>query len=387
MARAATEYCVRNDFFGGFGAEGDAPGEGIWALVSHYRITRDKHWLERVYPAIRRKCEWLFKMRRTTQSIQVITDNPVLPFTQANRLLGLICQPASAGIIHGTMDSGIAYSVGFVNHWALNGLRCAAYAASELGFLADVAAYSAEAADLETCLVEFIQHHPDYFEHERTANSLLWPTHAWESNPGYVEEPFNRWWAKNRGSGDSDYQPELYWLYFEYAQAHNALLLGQRERAFRVVRYRLQHQDLPGLYGWREGMDGVGMDNIINGVTLIRQLRGCQKFDCITPHGWSQAEMWLLQRGILVEEWQDGLLLFAGVPESWLKPGGRVGFHGLPTWYGKVTAALQVSQDGRSARVEVSGMEPGTLIRIRLPHGQVEVAADSQGILEIEVTL
>lgn len=383
-ARLATEYCVRNDFFGGFGAEGDAPGQGIWALVSHYRVTGDRRWLEQVYPAIRRKVEWLFKMRRTTTPIQVTIDNPVLAFLQADRFLGLICMPASEGIIHGTMDHGIAYSVGFVNHWALNGLRSAAFAAAELGYLADEAAYQAEAVDLESNLVAYIQRHPDYFEFERTANSLLWPTHAWEHRLDFVEEPFNRWWAKNRGSGDSDYQPEDYWLYFEFAQAHNALLLGQRERAWRVIQYRLQHQDLPGLYGWREGKDGVGMENAINGVTLIRQLRGCQIFDCITPHGWSGAEMWLLQRASLVEEWQDKLVLFSGIPEAWLKPGAKFGFRGLPTWYGKVSASLQVSQDGRSVHVEISGAAPGTRVQVSLPQVKKEAPVESQGRLQLD---
>ena len=384
-ARFATEYCVRNDFFGGFGAEGDAPGQGIWALVSHYRVTGDRLWLERVYPAIRRKVEWLFRMRRTTTPIQVTIDNPVLAFLQANRMLGLICMPASEGIIHGTMDQGIVYSVGFVNHWALNGLRCAAFAAAELGYLADEAAYQAEAADLESSLMAYIQRNPEYFEYERTANSLLWPTHAWEHRLDFVEEPFNRWWAKNRGSNDSDYQPEDYWLYFEFAQAHNALLLGQRERAWRVIQYRLQHQDLPGLYGWREGKDGVGMENAVNGVTLIRQLRGCQIFDSVTPHGWSGSEMWLLQRATLVEEWQDKLVLFSGIPETWLKPGARFGFRNLPSWYGDVSASVQVSQDGRSVHVEISGAVPGTLVQVRLPQAQKEAPIDDQGHLEIDL--
>jgi hypothetical protein len=144
----------------------------------------------------------------------------------------------------------------------------------------------------------------------------LWPSHAWEDHLTAAESSFNAWWAKYRGADDAEYQPEKYWLYFEMAQAHNALLLGQRERAWRVIDYRLRQQDLPGLYGWREGGEGVGTENAVHGVTLINQLRGCQKLESITPHGWSQSEMWLLQRAALVEEWQDGLLLFAGIPET-----------------------------------------------------------------------
>lgn len=363
-ARAATEYCVRNDFFGGFGAEGDAPGEGLWALVQHYRITRDEAWLERIYPAIRRKCDWLFRMRRADRPIRLVTDTPILPFMHAQRTAGVLCVPAQHGIIMGTMDHHVAIS--WVNQWALCGLAEAAYAAHELGRSEDHAAYQAEHDDLKARLEAFIGRTPQYFDWERTVNSVLWPTRVWEDVPERIAAGFDAWWARHRGDADA-YQPEPHWLYFELAQAHNALLLGRRDRAWRTIDYRMQHQDLPGLYGWREGGDGVGTENAVQGVTLINQLRGCQRFDSIMPHGWSQAEMWLLQRAILVEEWQGGLLLFAGVPQDWLTPSARVAFRNFPTWYGPTTAELLVSADGQRASITLAGVDQGTPVVVRLP--------------------
>ena len=153
-----------------------------------------------------------------------------------------------------------------------------------------------------------------------------------------------------------------------------------------MVDYRLRHQDLPGLYGWREGGDGVGTENAVHGVTLIPMLRGCQKFDSSTPHGWSQAELWLLQRALLVEEWGDGLLLFAGVPSEWLKAGMRVAFRDFPTWYGKVSAALQVDSEGHMASIQVSGLAPGTSITIRLPQHEVRTLLGDQALsLQINI--
>lgn len=385
LARAATEYCVRNDFFGGFSAEGDAPGQGIWALVEHYRITRDLDWLASVYPAIERKVDWLFRMRRTTEPIQIVPDTPVLPFMNAARFAGTICVEAKHGIIHGMMDHGIEYALGWVNHWALCGLAEAAYAATELGFNEDAERYVQEATELRTALNEFADQTPAFYEWERTVNSLLWPTRAWESSPETIVDGFDRWWVENRGD-ETDYRPEKYWLYFELAQAHNALLMGQRERAWQVVEYRLQHQDLPGLYGWREGGDGVGTRNAVHGVTLVGQLRGCQHYDSITPHGWSQSEMWLLQRAMLVEEWQDGLLLFAGVPRHWLTPGARIAIERFPTWYGDVCATLQVDAGGETATITLEGVQDGTLIRLRLPGASQDVRA-VDGALRVGVVL
>jgi hypothetical protein len=385
LARTATEYCVRNDFFGGFGAEGDAPGEGVWAVVQHYRVSRDKAWLERVYPAVRRKCEWLFRMRRAEKPLQVTVDTPVLASTHAERGTGVICLAAQESIIMGAMDHGVSYSTGWVNQWALCGLREAAYAARELGFVDDADRYEKEAIDLKAALRRFIARTPEYFEHERTVTNLLWPTRAWEDAPEDVRGAFDSWWEKHRRT-DHAFLPEPYWLYFELAQAHNALLLGRQDRAWQVVEYRLRHQDLPGLYGWREGGDSVGMENVTGGVTLIHQLRGCQQIDRVTPHGWSQAEMWLLQRAMLVEEWQGGLLLFAGVPAAWLAPGARVAFRNLPTWYGRVSSELLVDNTGEAATVTVFGAPGGTPVTIRLLGGEVE-AVSPGGPLAIEVSL
>jgi hypothetical protein len=377
-ARAASAFIARHDFFGGFGAEGDAPGLGIWALVQHYRLTRNLEWLKEVYPAIQRKVEWLLKMRQADHPLQVCADTPVLAFTHAQRAVGVICLAGHDGIIQGAMDHQVRHSLGWVNHWAICGLREAAYAAHELNRPKEVRACLNEADDLQRALVRHAAAHPDFFNYQRTANSLLWPTRAWanyldESRPG-----FDDWYARIREPG-GHYLPEPYWLYFEAAQAHNALLFGQRERAWRVIDYRLRHQDLPGLYGWREGGEGVGAENAAQDTSLVPLLRGCQKMDCITPHGWSQAELWLLQRAMLVEEWQDGLLLFAGVPQSWLQPGARIAFHGLPTWYGVVSAALQIDPQGTSARVVVTGASADTPLSLHLPQGEIQTLMPAGG--------
>lgn len=385
IARAGAEYCARNDFFGGFGAEGDAPGQGIWALVEHYRVTRDRDWLRGVYPAILRKCDWLFRMRRAEAPIQVVSDTPVLSFTHSHRASGVICLAARDGIIRGTMDHGVEHALGWVNHWALRGLRDAAYAATVLGEAEDAARYTHEADELNAALERYADAHPDFFGHERTVNSLLWPTRAWEDRTERIAAGFDRWWQEFRGDAET-YRPEPYWLYFEFAQAHNALLLGQPERAWQVLRYRLEHQDLPGLYGYREGGAGVGTRNAVHGVTLIGQLRGCHKlFHSITPHGWSASELWLLQRAMLVEEWRDGLLLFAGVPREWLRPNGRIAFRAFPTAFGTVDGTLEIDAAGRSATATLSGVEPGTDVTVRLAGH--EATATARNLLGVTMNL
>lgn len=383
-ARAATSYCVRNDFFGGFGAEGDAPGQGLWALVQHFRINRDLNWLAEVYPAIQRKAEWLFRMRRATKPIRLVTDTPVLPFMHYQRNAGVICAPAAEGLIMGMMDHHVAIS--WVNHWAICGLREASYAARQLGQISDAERYQAEAESLFQALTTYQSVHPEFYTWERTTTSLLWPTRVWEATPDLVQPGFDHWWETHRGTDEVHYQPEPYWLYFELAQAHNALLFGERDRAWWALRYRIENQDLPGLYGWREGGHGVGTENAVDGVTLIKQLRGCHRFESITPHGWSQAELWLLQRGMLVEEWQGGLLLFSGVPRQWLTPDARIIFRHFPTWYGKVDASLVVTSDGKRANLHLSGIHPGTRLQIALPDCP-SIILNAHGDIDQEIIL
>jgi hypothetical protein len=275
------------------------------------------------------------------------------------------------------MDHSVQHALGWVNHWAIGGLREAAYAAQQLGRPRDVRAFLNEADDLQEALVRYAHAHPDFFEQERSINSLLWPTWAWANHLEDARSGFDGWYARFREPGGK-FNPEPYWLYFEFAQAHNALLFGQRQRAWQVVDYRLRHQDLPGLYGFREGGQGVGTENATQGVTLIPMLRGCQKMDSITPHGWSQAEFWLLQRALLLEEWQDGLLLFAGIPESWFQPGGRIAFRNLPSAYGVISAEIQMDLFGMTARIEISGPARNTPLTLRLPGEQIQIQMPHQ---------
>jgi hypothetical protein len=384
-ARRLTEYCARNDFFGGFGAEGDAPGQGIWAIVQHFRVTGDRAWLQRMYPAVRRKAEWLFRMRRAERPIQVFVDTPTLAYTHAERTSGVVCVAAAEGVIRGSMDHGIEHSIGWINQWAVLGLREAAFAAETLGETADAVGFRAEADDLFAAVERYAARHPSYFAHDRTMNSLLWPTRAWEHDPDAIAPTFDAWWRDQRGTTEV-FIPEPLWLYFEFAQAHNALLLGQTRQVWDVLDYRLRHQDVPGLYGWREGGNGEGTRNATRGVTLFHQLRGCQRFDDIAPHGWSQAEMWLLQRAVLVEEWQDGLLLFAGVPPSWLGPGARVAFRDFPTWYGHVSASLRVNERGDRVAVTAEGFDRDVPLTLRL-NGSTTVVHSEGGRFERELDL
>ncbi|MBA4387347.1 MAG: hypothetical protein C0404_05160, partial [Verrucomicrobia bacterium] len=62
LARIGSDYMAPLYFSGGFGAESDAPGEGIWALVSHARITRDWEWCREIFPHIAKRAGFIGQM-------------------------------------------------------------------------------------------------------------------------------------------------------------------------------------------------------------------------------------------------------------------------------------------------------------------------------------
>lgn len=53
LARLGAEHIAPICFSGGFGAEADAPGEGIWALVQHGLMQGDTDFLREVFPHIK----------------------------------------------------------------------------------------------------------------------------------------------------------------------------------------------------------------------------------------------------------------------------------------------------------------------------------------------
>lgn len=316
-------------------------------------------------------------MKNADHPIQIVLDTPVLPFMQGYRNAGTICLAAKDGMIMGVMDLHVRE--GETNQWCICGLREAAYAAEQLGYAEKAQEYYLEAEELREALLRYMKKEPRFFEWERNVNSLLWPTRTWEYETEEIQQGFEEWWAKERGT-ETSYIPEKYWLHFELGQIHNALMLGLKEQAWQGLKYRLENQDVPGLYGWREyggGFEEAG--NAVNGVSLIKQLRGCIKFDKITPHGWCASEMWLLQRGMLIEEWQDGVRLFAGVPREWIKPGIRIAFSGFSSWYGTIAAEMNCGQDGRIASACAEGFEPGTKIFLDIYSETINLKADEQG--------
>ncbi|MFH1708277.1 MAG: hypothetical protein ABIF71_10230 [Planctomycetota bacterium] len=130
LARTGADYLAPLLFGGGFGAESDAPGEGIWALAAHGRMTRDRRRLKAVFPFIEHRVTLLDAMRTARVPLRAMAENRT-PAFHAAAGVNILCRAARTGFIHGRMDW---HSPDFyINCRAAAGMQMAAYAAAVTG--------------------------------------------------------------------------------------------------------------------------------------------------------------------------------------------------------------------------------------------------------------
>jgi len=308
FARRACLDAARVDAMTGFGGEADVPGEVIWMLSEHYLQTRDAAFLRSVWPFMQRKADLLVRARHTKTPIRVpyefVTHEwGLLP------VIDLFCAPAQHGLIVGRMDHH--YPLYWVNAFAYLGLRRMAECAAVLG--EEGSTYAAEAAALRKALHQHIHDSKTGFgKNERDVVAALWPCEWPEPDDEGVRAVFNSWWHTTR-CPRGEYNPERLWTYFPVGEAHNYLLLGQRERAWQTIEWYFANQSAPGTYGWPEGERDEN-----SALLLWQKTRGWDKMRCVTPTGWTLSEMFLLLRDCLVREEGEALVLGLGVPAAWM---------------------------------------------------------------------
>ena len=70
VAKELARYFAENDFFGGFGAEGDAPGQGLRVLEDVAGRSHDPAFDQWLWPHVRRKAALILKMASTDKPLR-----------------------------------------------------------------------------------------------------------------------------------------------------------------------------------------------------------------------------------------------------------------------------------------------------------------------------
>ena len=346
VAKQLSKHLAENDFFGGFGAEADAPGLAIWALVDVAMQLKEPEFERWVWPHVRRKAELILDMLSTNHSIHKPILTPVIPLytkplaaEEANATL--VSEPSRDGLIVGRVHN--SRPVLYVNALSYRGLLDAAILAERVGRVSEANSWRTRGVELKQAW---------FSARETTAYSDKWTYNIWPTSIAdqtstrfvaglqarYLPPPDIAGYSKQSWTG----------THFDAAQAHHWLLLGRADCAWSILTQFWNNQASPGLYTWAEISKESTSRN-------WEQFRGWLKPWHFTPHYRTAAEILLLQLAMLAypdkAAREPTLVIAAGIQPSWLERRMRV--QGLSTPLGQV----DWTWDGQQMHVRVRGSQ------------------------------
>ena len=344
VAKELSTYFAEHDFFGGFGSEADALGLSIWALEEVAARLNEPEFDQWLWPHIRRKAEFIVEMRSTDRPIHQPMAGPIVP-AMRQRLyeeMTLVADPAQDGLIVGRMDHHRPLL--FVNAVSYRGLLDAASMAERVNQPADAERWRTEAAEIQEAWEKAFN--PPESNNPRTYISGLWPTWVAASHQDEFLQGLQERWTKLRDEQGAFVETPL-WTYFDIAEAHQWLFLGDSQRVWRTLHWFWEHQASPGLYTWWEG------DGVEKALGRWDYIRGWVNPPHVTPYYWTAAEMLLLQLDMLAyiepSTPEPTLVIGAGIPVEWLDQPMKV--KGLSTLVNQVDWMW----DGQAMQVQVRG--------------------------------
>ena len=330
LATEAIDYFLKHPFNGRPYPEADNPGQVLWIIGEHWKFTRDKAWLGRVYPSAMKLAAMIRYYRTTPGPHWVHMDS--LDFGDA--LPKEKRQPFVLGKCDGNNP---AYTEAF----DLAGMRAAALLAEAMG-KGDEAAEWRKLADV--LFAEYDRKFGAKLPAGYGSYSVQWPCRLYPLNEGKGFEQFKGVGLRKPGG----------WRYFPLATAHQGLYAGNREAGHGTIAAHLDHEQMKAFYAFDEGGDSND-----SGWGKVRT-RWNPKI--AMPHGWAISEMFLLLRDSLAFEDEGKIVLLAGVPEEWLRGEKPVRVRSMPTWYG--TIGFDYVPSGRAATLTLEGNPPaGWLVR------------------------
>jgi hypothetical protein len=359
LALKLVEQLVENDFFGGFGPEGDGPGLALWAITEVSEHRADPVLDARLWPHVYRKAELIGRMLTSGVAVRQEPTSNLVPEHRSRSDMDLVADPARNDLIFGRMDfRRPALSISALSYLGLQG---AIRHAQLMGDRTAAARWRSWSDRLRKGWRNGIG--TDLANEERTYVSGLHPSWMAIEDLGAYRRGLQRVWNETRTSDGEFKRPPL-WSYFEAARAHQWLLAGEPATAWNTLAWFHRHQVAVGLYTWSEGN---GEENSFH---RWSQIRGWLKPSHVTPHYWTAAEILLLQLAMLAyeEPRNEGeaptWVLGAGVQESWLK--GSVHVQGVGTMTGQVDwewkeGTVSASIRGDKGRVKLGrAFPPGT---------------------------
>ena len=342
LAAKAIDYFLAHPFNGRTRVEADNPGQVLWAMGEHWRFSRDRQWLGRVYPSAA-KIAAMIRYYRTTPEPHYVKATSLefgdaLPPDRPDEKPAYRRQVLRPGSCDGHHPE-------YTEAFDVAGLRAAEMLARAADNEDDAAAWGKLAASL-------MESYDERFGGKLPAGygnyCVLWPCRMYPFTAGKAFDQFRNNGATKPGG----------WRYFALAKAHQGLLTGNRDAGYATIDNHLNHPQMQGWYvldeGGRSGSGGWS------------HVRTTWKSAVAMPHGWAIAELWLLMRDSLLLEDGDRLVLFAGVPPEWLSGKEPIVLEGLPTWFGSASISYVRKRGKAELTIGGSARPPGGFA-LRLP--------------------
>jgi hypothetical protein len=342
LAETAIDYFLRHPFNGRVQPEADNPGQILWVMGEHWKFTRNRDWLSRVYPSVQ-KLAAMIRYYRTTPGPHWVCETSLdfgaaLPKDRRKELKPGACD---------------GFNPNYTEAYDIAGLRAAASLAEALPHIGSQQAGPADALAWRKLADELFTLYDQKFASDLPRGygsySVLWPCRLYPLAEGRAFEQF-----RNVGA-----QVPADWRYFPLARAHQGLLAGNRAAAWQTLDSHLRHEQMQGWYAFDEGgPSGVGgWHHVRSAWPIVRNNDGSPKSTVAMPHGWAIAEFQLLLRDALVYEEADRLVLLAGVPPNWFTAGPSLIAQNLLTHFGPCSFRYRV--EGATATIELDSKAPG----------------------------
>jgi hypothetical protein len=334
-------------------AEYDSQGELIYAVMEHFRFTRDRAFLADMWPAVIRSVHRIEALRNERLSADFQTSEKracygLLPESVSHE--GYLAHP-----VHSYWD----------DFWALRGLRDAASMAQvlddgtrarQIAALRDSFRETMRQSILATMTDRGIAYVPGSVEWAdidpaATANAIGLLEEADILPAAAVERTFDEYLSdfRKRRTGEVDWSK---YSAYEIRIIGALVRLGRRRDAFELAQFFLADRRPPAWNQWPE--------------ISWRDPRSPGHIGDV-PHTWIAAEFMLAFRSMLAFEREaDGsLVLAAGIPDEWLELDGGIRVTGLPTWHGTLSYTMKRDAEAIELDVALTGdsrMPPGGIV-------------------------
>ncbi len=342
--------------------EWDSNGQMVFTLMDHYRFIKDRDYLERIYPVVKRAAEWIDTKRQST----VDDDAPHA---------GLL--PPSMSAEHLGPNDYFYWD----DLWGLKGLEDAAEAAAELEKRDDHEALLAKAKGLRAAIERSLE-----AVDERLGERLLPSSPYRRPDSAMIGSICALYPLRLYPTDDERIMNTIEWLmehsWFEDAFFHNIAHSGCGTYLTMQVAHALawnKDRRAVDIFNWV-------LENATPTFTWPEAIHPQTKGGCMGDghHGWAAADYLSLLRDLLFFEDGETLVITPTMPTSWLQ--GDIEVAHAPSYFGEVNFTIRSTVYTNTLTLELDctfSREPASIVWC-LPRGITRAVVDGEEVDVVE---